>query len=270
MADETTHVDPTKGNSTNTTDPSESGEGHSTQDDLPERFKGKTANEIANQYLDLQKKLGEQANELGTTRQQLQKWNEFDQWLTQSEPEVVALIAKKARAMSQVPNQNQTQTQTQVNPEINRMRAEVSDTRLVQQQGIIEKFESKYGINQLEGEAKADLQKRIGQEIKEMRAPGGDKPLANIIAETPLQVLGSVFEKAYRLATDDDAQEKSRVKGMVDAQRNNQAAFSSLPSRSIREDTTTLTADERKVANKLGIGEKRYLESKKKIAEEYS
>jgi len=263
-------IDP-KGQSTTTPDPSQSGEGQS-QDDIPDQFKGKSASDIAKSYIALEKKLGEQGAEVGQTRQQmaqakqeLDNWNAFAQ-LVESDPVLFAAVEKKITQAKQIPNQNAQQP----NLEVQQLRKENFDTRLATQQGIIEKFEGKFGISNLDEDKRKALQQKIGTELREMRDPGGNRTTADIIATIPLNVLGSYMERAYRLATDQDIAERERAKGMIEARKNYDAALPSGSSRSIRNDDGVLSAEEKKVANKLGIGEKKYLEQKKKIAEEYN
>src|SRR5205809_52028 len=85
------------------TDPSKTGEGQSTtqstgnQDDLPEQFKGKSAKEIANSYLELQKKLGEHSEELKSSREakaEVEYWRQLGQ-IIRTNPALYKLIEEE-------------------------------------------------------------------------------------------------------------------------------------------------------------------------------
>lgn len=260
-------IDP-QGQSTITTDPSKSGEGEST-DDLPEQFKGKSASDIAKSYLELQKTMGKQADEVGQTRQEianakkaLSDWEALGQ-IIEKDPVLFNQLEAQITLAGRSPSQNQ-------DPALSKILQEVSDTRLATQGQIFEKFEGKYGIDRLKTDDKKGLQSKVGNELHDLLDPKHSKNFNQVLASIPLDQLPMYLEKAYHLATRDDEKERSRMQGMIQARQNSDATFSSMPSSSIRQSDNTLSPEEKKVAKRLGIGEDKYLKQKKEIAKQYN
>jgi hypothetical protein len=241
-----------------TTDPPEGGQ--STQDQLPEKFKGKSAQEIAQSYAELEKQLGKHATEASQTKaeavkatQQLQQWEALGK-VIQGNPALYYQIENEIKNLGQSKPLNQ-----QPDPTIAKIERDLTDTKLATQNQVFDKFESKFGITELSKEDQDSLKQKIGKELSEMT---GAKDVESAIAGLSLDRLPVFLEKAYRLATDSDDNERARLKGMLDAKRNNQASFGNVPSSSIRENPNGLSPEEKRVAKKLGIAEDKYLKSK--------
>lgn len=262
MADEQTQ-DP-QGESTQTTDPIATAAGQSTQtqviekaqDDLPEKFKGKSAKEIAESYLALEKKVGEHSQEVQSARQTITQWESLGK-VIQGNPALEKLIEEEIQKISK-PAEKSTQTQ-----QLSR-----DDTRVAVEKGIVRDFETEYGIDKLAEEDKGTLQKRIGKELEEMLDPKGTKSASELVQELPLDRLPNLLRKAYRLATAEDEKERSRVKGLLQARQNRDAEFGTIPSSSASSSNQQLTAEEMKVAKKLNISPDKYLKQKQEIAKQ--
>lgn len=234
--------------------------GESTQEQLPERFKGKSAQDIAKAYTELERKLGQQSTEVGQTRQesekakqQLQQWEALGK-VIQSNPALYYQIEGEIKKISA--KQPSGEQQNTVIPAIQK---DVTDSKLALQNQIFERFENKYGLDGLSKDEQDSLKQRVGKELMEMR---GAKDVPAALAGIPLDTLPTFLDKAYRLATSSDDKERARLQGMVDARKNNQAAFGNIPSGSIRENTTELSPEEKKVAKRLGVSEDKYLKQK--------
>lgn len=255
-----TTVDPIKpSDNPQNTDPTSA----TKQDNLPEKFKGKTAEEIANSYLELEKKHTQTAQEYGLTKKQLADLKALEQFID-NDPESLAFLKQRIQGRKQVPNQQTTQIDTKYD-QLNDM---VADTRLATQAQIFEKFEGKYGLNE-ENDSVKELKHKIGETIKQMVAPKSNKTPTELMAGLPLDTLPMYLENAYKLVNADDDKERTRRKALAQARQNMDGTFSSTPSSLIRQNSQTLTAEEKKVAKGLGISEEKYLKQKQAYAAEY-
>lgn len=236
---------------------------------IPEKFKGKSAEEIANSYIELEKKMTQIAEEGNLTKTQLKDLKAMQEFID-NDPESLQFLTQRVNARKpgkQVTTQNQDQDQP--NPLLDTLKQDVSDTRLATQGQLIEKFEGKYGFDRMQDEGKTAIRQKIGNEIKAMLDPTGNKTVSQIIATIPLNSLPMYLEKAYQLATVDDDKERERRKALVQARQNSDAVFSSIPSSSLRTEDMKLSSEEKIVAKGLGIAEDKYLAQKKQMAEEY-
>ena len=261
MADETAQ-DP-QGQSTTTQDPSGQG-GESPKpeaqnpkiedvDNLPEQFKGKTATEIAKSYVELQKLQGKHTKEVSEARDKLSQWEKLGEIL-EANPELYKQVESAIDNLGKTPNSDRDPKQ--------------DDTRVALENTIISKFEEDFGIQHLSGEKRGELHKKIGAELADMLDPGGKKSVRLVLDDIPVARLRQYLEKAYRLATNDDREEQARLKVLIETKQNSQASFGTFPSTSIGQKTGQLTEEERKVAQKMGIPEEKYLKNKLAIANE--
>ncbi|MGH2613201.1 MAG: hypothetical protein ACRDFB_09180 [Rhabdochlamydiaceae bacterium] len=268
MADEELkNSDPQGQSAHNSQEPADAAQSQEIQDQLPEKFKGKSAGDIAKSYLDLEKKLGEQSDYNQTKAQLTDRTKQIQQWealgkVIQANPALYYQIESAIK--NQTPSQR-----SQVQPD-NKSELELTDVKLATQNQIIGQFEGRFGINDLPTEDRDSLKQRVGRELHSLVDVKRSKPFEQVLAEIPLDQLPLYLEKAYRLATDDDDKERQRMKGMLEARKNNQAAFSNNTSRSIATNQTELTSEEKNVARRLGIGEEKYLKQKQEIAKQYN
>lgn len=232
-------------------------------DNLPEKFKGKSAEEIASSYLELEKKFSETSKEAGLTKKQLQDLKALEQFID-NDPESLTFLKSRIQGKKQTPAQNDNPAADQ---RYDRLSQDLSDTKLATQASIFEKFEGKYGLN--DSDADPEMKSKIGNTIKQMVNPKSSKNPADIIATIPLDTLPMYLENAYKLVTSEDQKEQTRRKTLAQARQNADATFSSLSSSSIAKDSKTLTNDEKKVARGLGLTEEKYLKQKQAIATEY-
>lgn len=235
------------------------------QANLPEKFKGKSPEEIAQSYIELEKEYTKTRQEHNLTKQEMANLKALESFID-NDPETLQFLDQKIKGKSE----KQTVTpKNEPNAEVEQLRQEVSDGRLATQGQIFDKFEGKYHFDRLKAEESDTLRKRIGTEIKAMLDPTGPKTPSQVIAQIPLNSLPMYLEKAYQLATVDDEKERIRRKTLTEARQNGDATFSSIPSGSVKIEDIKLSAQEKTVAKGLGISEEKYLEQKKNIAKEY-
>lgn len=225
-------------------------------DNLPEKFKGKTATDIAKSYLELEKQYGEQSKSVSEARDIKGKLEKLDRIL-EDNPE---LLKQFEAAITKYSGKNPSLTEDEKD-------SGQEDVREEREDSIIREFQKEYGISTLSKEKKEALNEKIANELADMLDPGGKKPVKDVLNSIPLRRLRSYLEKAYRLATIGDREEQARFQGHLEARQNREASFSSFPSSSLTQKTGQLTEDEKKVAKGMGISDEDYLKQKQAIQE---
>lgn len=233
------------------------------QDNLPEKFKGKSADEIAKSYLELEKKLSEVGQTAAESKKHLDDLRALESFID-NDPESLQFLKTR---IEHGKNSGTKTVQDKDDPRFDRLEQDVTDARLASQGQIFEKFENRYGLNEEGVDSKIKTQ--IGDMIKQMVSPKSSKTPVEIIASLPLDTLPMYLENAYKLVSAEDQKEQVRRKTLAQARQNADATFSTGSSTSLRSNSTTLTAEEKKVARGLGISEEKYLKQKKEINEEY-
>ena len=258
MADEDKKVDPKEGKSTETAPPSspQDGEGKKTEEEpaVPKQFEGKTAQDIAKSYSELQKLHGAQAKELGDYRENNSRWEALAK-IIEGNPAIYKAIETE---IDQATGKGNTNNEPK----------KKDDTRVAVENKIVGDFEQQYGINTLETDKRKELHIKIGNEIKEMFDPSGTKNLSQVMDEIPLNTLPRYLDKAYRLAIADDTVERARVEGLLQARQNREATVGSIPSSGVNSETTELTPKQREVARRMNISEEDYRKQLEEMAKE--
>lgn len=251
-----------KGQSDKTTDPSKSQDGKSTDTGdkkiIPEKLEGKTVEQIAQMYSELEKVYGKHSEEVKQYRDQIIQWESLGR-IIQSNPALYQAISDEIKKVSGTSQSDKTDGDKTVKPKTR------DDTRLALENTLVSSFEGKYGIDKLDGEKKKQLHLKIGRELADMLDPGGNKTYGQILDEISLEKLPSYLEKAYKLVTVGDEEEKERVNAFLQSQRGGEGAIGSISSSGGKSESIVLTPAQREVARKMGISEKDYLENYKAI-----
>lgn len=218
---------------------------------LPDKFKGKSAEEIAKSYLEAEKELGRLRNQVGESekfRQEVEQWRQLGN-IIEGDPVLFSALETKIKG----PKSNGVDRR--------------DDTRVALEQNAISQFESRYAIDSLSDQARAELTQKIGTEIKEMYDPEGTRTFEEVRDSIPLASLPKVLDKAYRLATMGDTAERARLEGLIQAKQNNEASFGNMPSSSGKSDGVQLTPEQREAARKMHVTEEQYAKNLRDIAE---
>lgn len=229
------------------------------QDDLPEKFKGKTAAEIAKAHLELERKLGEDSENKKKLTDELASWKALGT-VIRDNPSLKAAVQAEIDRISGKKSDPSDQ-----NPDKPK---EPDDTRIALENQIVDKIEEKFGLAQLAPEKKREIEKRIGIELCDMYDPGGRKSPSDVLRMIPLDKLPKAIEKAYRLATLDDEVERARSEAYIEARTNSEASFGSMASTGINTKTRVLTAGQKEVARKMNISEEDYIKQLDEIEKE--
>ena len=230
------------------------------------KFAGKSPEELAKAYSELEKKLGDSSNELGELRKFREQMDVVLQaiWADQ---DVYNSVDKKIKEIRGVPVENgQTQTNVEGSPQITS--PVDTDTRRALEAQIIDQFERRYGLDGLDPTKRREEHTKLGTALAEMLDPGGTKTYQEILNSVSLARLPKYLENAFFLANRDELIEKEKLKALTQNRENEGAAIGSLPSSSGSASNLSLTAAEKEAASKMKISEDKYLERKKQIAED--
>lgn len=258
------NADPQGGQpATQTSDPGSSSPGQSQtatsteapSQELPDNFKGKSAVEIASMYQNLEKKLGEQSKEVADVRK-----------LKGDMDQVLQVLWKNPELFQQV-ERELLRSQGHELPEVRDPKKKGDgeaksdgndDIRNEAQTRVIASFEQQFKIQELPTDKRKELNKRIATEFAELRDPSGNKPVSQLIKETPVDQLGKLLEKAYWLAVKESFVERGNN---VDI-----ASISTMSASSGKTDETHGLSDrEAQVARNLGMTPEEYAKYKKKL-----
>lgn len=224
-----------------------------TETQVPNKFEGKSTEDVIKAYEELSKKIGEQGEKLGRTNKekeelakQIDNWNKLGK-VIEEDPELYKAIEQKVKGKS-----SEEPTVQMPNP-----------TDITVGNNIVRDFEGRYAISKLDPEKAKVLREKIGAELAEIYDPEGKKDRSNILNIVPINKLEGALEKAYRYATLDDKEEQARLRGMAEARQNQDGEFGSI-SFSGANSEVQLTPAEREAARKLGVSEQDYLKAKVK------
>ena len=220
---------------------------------IPDKFKDKSAVEIAKAYVEAEKKMTDMATKVSKVDEMEKTLQQFTQLgqIIEGNPALYKAVEEEVKRKSGQTDEKKP----------------VDETKMAMQEMIINNFENGFGLNTLQPEKRQVLHRKIGQELAEMFDPSGTKTYNQIISEIPPTKLRKYLDKAYKLATIDDVEERGRLEGLLQARQNSEAAVGSMPASSGKSSGPDLTAEERIVAKKMGISEKAYAEQKQKIAD---
>jgi len=235
--------------------------------ELPEKYKGKTQQEIAGMHQELEGKIGDQSKELGDLRSYQQKMDSVLQAIW-SDPNIYNQIDLQMKKISGVDVPQAKPEEAKVpekpgekKPEEIAPPAPDQDTRKAVEGQIIADFMARYGVNQLDPEKQKEMKGKIGVALAEMLDPGGKKQYSQILSEISLQKLPRFLENAYVIANKDSL--TSQTVGKPE-----EGAIGSIPSSaSTTAESLTLSPAEREIAKKQGVTEEKYLQRKKEILE---
>jgi hypothetical protein len=233
--------------------------------EVPEKFKGKSPQEIAKMYVELEGKIGDQSKEIGEAREYQRKMDAVLQAIW-SDPNLYNQVDLQIKKISGVDVPDTKPPEVPKAPEKpDEKKDQVPqpdlDTRKAMESQIINDFFRRYGIDQMEPEKRRESQVKIGTALAEMLDPGGKKSYQQIMTEVSLQKLPRFLENAYIIANKDSL--TTQAVGKAD-----EGAIGSIPSSgSGVAETLTLSPEEREIAKKQGITEEKYLTRKKEILE---
>lgn len=241
---------------------------------LPEKFRGKTPDEIAKAYVELERKLGESSTEVEEARKLKEQfdpllraiWSDPDLY-RQVEAGIQKVITGETLPESRKPAVKQPQKGDEEDKE--RIRSEMADLRRSEENRVLNEFYTKFGYNSLPANERQEKNKVLAVALAELLDPGGKKPLKQVLSDVPLDKLPKFLENAHFLANKDSLFEQGRRSALLSEEENRAASIGSFAASSGKSaPDVRLTQSEREIAQKMGVSEDAYLKRKRQIAEE--
>lgn len=232
---------------------------------LPEKFKGKSVQDIVKAYSELETKLGGTAEEIKEAKKIKDEMSVVMNALWR-QPELYRQVERAIQDFQQggqLPNTRDRMGNDESNAGTRKGSTEKKDSsddevRTVTQNQIISGFEERTGLKKLPTEQRQKLSQKIASELAEMADPGGTLTIPQVIKKIPLPQLEKYLEKAYKLAVADrfldqgtSLQDIGSIGGMSSGggKADNQHG---------------LSEKELEVARKLGISPDKYAKQKQK------
>ena len=232
--------------------------------EVPVEFQGKNLAEVVKSYQELQKKLGEQSEEVHEARE-AKKNVETLLGAVYSKPENYNLAKGWISDYLGVP---QDKTPLQGSEEAKPASSpEQDDTRRAVQTQIIEGFYQRYGINRLPEAERKEVIGKIANQFADFVDPGGNKPVSKLLADIPLDRLPRMLENSYKLVNTDKLREQGKLEGLLAQAENREASIGTIHGGGSQQRSVELSADEREVAGNLGIPIEKYKKRKEEILE---
>lgn len=227
---------------------------------IPEKLKGKTAEEIAKQYIELESSLGKQGQELG----ELRKYSDERQMIAQvfqKNPELYQQVQKAVVDMSSnLENPAQAQ-QPDVKKEEEGKKPK-TDPQMMQIRNreinrTIDEFKRNFSLDKLAGDKSKEMMDKISEQFADLADPSRSKSMRQILDDIDLSILPKMLENSYYLVNKDLLVDKGSLKPDM-------ASVGSFAASSTNQsDQQGLTDAERQTAKKLGVSEDSYLKSKR-------
>jgi hypothetical protein len=207
-----------------------------------------TEAELAKAYKEIERKFGEQSDEVRKTREFAEVINPLLEEI-RADPEIFNKLDERLRKKGQPDTSQPTSAD-------NKGKA-ADDVRSVASDLVLARFEEKHGIDKLTPDEQKSMRQKIGDVILELTG--------NTLSNVDLRRLGPVLDNAYVLANKDKIIEKSKLEALASAQGVEEASISSIQSSSEKGEAT-LTPEEARTADRLGLSRQQYLEGKKRPA----
>lgn len=266
-----------KGEQTPPADGGQAGQGNQNPQapyNLPEKFKGKSTDEIVKAYVEAERKLGD----MSTTVAEAKKLKEQTEVLLSavwSDPDLYRQVENGIRKymnggkLPEVPRGDKPDEKGDEGADKTEVDPTVMDLKTSEENRVLNDFFSKYGYKNLDEKSRKDAYARLTMAIAEMVDPGGNKPIAQILKEIPTSRLSRYLENAHFLANKDQLLDNAKKSALLDQRSNDSATIGSFATSSAQPTQgVELTARERQIAQKMGISEEQYAKRKAQISSE--
>ncbi len=235
---------------------------------LPEKFKGKSPDEIAKAYIELESKMGEQSK----TVEEANKLKEQTDTLLRAiwaDPDLYRKVeegVKKFVGGGKLPEDPNKNPLDKGNEEVDKPNPQLNELRVAEESRVLNEFFSKYGYTTLDEKTRKEAYTRLSLGLADMVDPGGNRPIKEILSTIPLTKLPRYLENAHFLVNKDSILANARKPASFDQRSNDSATIGSFSASSGQpRQTVELTNHEREVAQKLGISEDKYAKKKAEI-----
>lgn len=239
---------------------------------VPEKFQGKSPEEIAKAYQELEKKFGETSEEVASARKVMEQndtllraiWSDPDLY-RQVEQGVKKYtsgeVLPETKPNDKPPKGDEGSKESQVD--------QVADLKVASENRVLNEFAVKYGYNTLPEKERKDSYARLAVTLAELVDPGGKKSVRQILNNIPTSKLPRYLENAHFIANKDKFLEKAKDSGRVSHLENQEGSIGSFAASSGKAKTgVELTSREREVAQKMGVSEENYAKRKSQMLSE--
>jgi len=240
---------------------------------LPDKFKDKSPQEIAEMYVNLEKKLGETSTEVEEARK-LKEQTDVLLRSIYSDPDVyrsVESAVERYQSGDTLPDNRKKGDNSNKGDEEDTTEgnSDVVEIKMAEQNRILNEFYLKNGYNDLEGKERQDKLAKLAVTLAELADPGGKKPIKQILSEIPLTKLPFFLENANYLSNKEEILKGEREAGLASNIENQSASIGSFSATGGKPNSgVTLTSREREIARKMGIPEEVYAKRKQQIIAE--
>lgn len=229
---------------------------------LPEKFKGKTPEQIAEAYVELERKLGDQSKTVEEAKVLREQTDTLIKAIW-SDPELYRKVeagVKKFTNGESLPERDPKKGDDAPKSEVNPI---VSDLRTAEENRVLNDFFTKYGYNRLDEKSRKDSYAKLSTTVAELVDPSGKRSIKDIFASIPVTKLRAYLENAHFIANKDNIVEQARASGSLAREENDAGAIGSFAASSGKaSDSVKLSSREREVARKQGISEEDYAKNK--------
>jgi hypothetical protein len=231
---------------------------------VPEKLQNKSTEDLVKMYGELERKLGEQSGEVKQARDIQEKMNIVLKAISQ-DPELYNRVEKAV--------QTTISGEQPLSPDVKRGDMEAgkaqepqgNDQRRYLENQAIADFHRKFGVDRLPSEERQKLMQEVSTAWANMIDPKGRKTKQELLSSVELDVLPQQLENAYWLA------KKATLIDKGNLPNQDFASIGSVPGSSGKaEEGVTLTPQEQKIAEKLGIDPDKYAKQKQQIRKEFT
>lgn len=234
-------------------------QGNQVSSQIPEHLRGKSTEELAEMYRNLEKKLGEQSSEVSEARQIKKDMGVLVQAIY-SKPEYYNQATGWINEYLGISDQTNDKSGDAKGDKETTKNQPTDDTRRALQSQILTDFYRSTGIDRLPKDAQQAEQKKVASQLAELLDPEGTKPFSHVFNSIPLDKLPKYLESAYKVANPDYVARSNSQAG-----DNSYASIGSMSSTaSDSSGKPTLSQEEVKVAKSLGLTPEQYLQGKTK------
>ena len=228
---------------------------------VPDHLKGKTNEEVIQMYQNLEKKLGENSSEVSEARK-LKKDMEVLVNAIYQDPERFKQASKWIDSYLGISTDEKNDTDTSKTGTQNEGKPQSDDTRKYLQDKSLVEFYQKHGIDKLPAEERKSYQSKIAQTLAELQDPGGTKSFSQIFDAIPVNKLSQYLDASYKVAFPDEYARRISSSSQLDEEENRFASIGSMGASSSGDTGRGLSAEEKFMAQKLGMSESEYLKNK--------
>ena len=233
---------------------------------IPEKFRGKSPEEIVKMYLDLERSFHQRDKEI-------EEWKKFGEnsapvWRAiLRNPDLYKAIEEEvAKEAGVLPSQQTTTSAKKGSQETKKGQVQISEKPSeaddVLRNQIIEQFEDRVGISKLSRDKQRELREQLATLMAEKRLLRQGETLATV----SLRDLPEILDTAWKLYNVDRLKEEGKLEGLASALVEKQASIGSLPSSEKKEPALPeLSEEEKKVASRMGLSEEDYAKMKQRI-----